>query len=234
MGKKKPKRPLREKRLLAEVMKLVDATTEDAPALRPAMYEGFTAFLQPEVLSEWLRVGPGQQALALLALKDACQGLLEKKTCDFCDGIASRVRSVFIPPDGDFGPVKRPNETCAMTAYLILCDACAGTDPVLQRSQFLEGYARLQQEAGRVSLNQCAVIGDSVGATTRLGQRSALESCERCGQTIWFDQDQLDRYGVTALSVAFVCRKCADRLRESGEIEPLPIAAFVPALNIPE
>jgi len=44
MRKKMPRRPYREDCVSSGVHKMVDAATEDAPGLRPAMYEASASF----------------------------------------------------------------------------------------------------------------------------------------------------------------------------------------------
>ena len=230
MRGKKPRRLFKENRVSPEVRKMVDAMTDGAPGQRPALYEAASAFDQPEVWEIWRRAGPGQRACLVMALKAACKGLREKKLCDFCDGVASRVRHVVVPPEGDFGPIQRPGAMSAFAAFVILCDECVAIDPELWKRKFMERYAGLQQQTGIVALGpRSAVIGEPVGGTTRLAQRSALQSCERCGQSIWLDQDQLDKDGDNAENSAFICRECADQLRERGMIKNLPMSMLGPA-----
>jgi hypothetical protein len=217
--------------LTPERKRMIDEATRDAPELRLAMHEAFEAFCQPDVLGNWLKCGPAEQAHGLIALRDACRGLVEKKPCDFCARVATRVRSVFIPSDGDFGPSKRPKATSALTVQLILCDDCAKLDPAVRKNKMLEGIAREQQETGEIESSRTAIVGQSVGEATRLAQRSALQPCHKCGQPVWFDHDTLDRYGQTVADVAFVCRQCADQLHAAGKLEQLPIRIVGPVLK---
>jgi hypothetical protein len=223
--RKKSKKLLDGHRLSLEAIRMIDLFTEDIPAVRPAMYEGMTAFLQRETLEVFARVGPTQRAGMLLAMRRACKALVERKSCDLCESIASKVRFVVVSPDGELGPGKRPTEEEALSVFTILCDRCVEIPPEQRDRKVLSKFARLQQQPGKpLPRRRPAVIGQVVGETTNLAARSALQSCKECGQSIWFDREDLERYGEFGHDAVFVCRNCAPRLFGTGLLESLPSA----------
>ena len=223
MRKKKPRRLFRRNMLPSELQTMVDVATQAAPELRPTLYEALTAIAHPEIVRMWADLAPARRGCLVLALPGACVGLFEKRSCDFCERTASKVRPVVIPPAADFGPVKRSDDPLLLAAFLILCDNCVELDEKVRQSKYLEKHAVLQQEAGKLRLGRRpGIIGQPVGGATVLGRRSALQSCERCSQSIWFDEEQLEKDGLTPAGVSFICPKCADHLRNRGMLEDVP------------
>jgi len=228
--RKRPKGLFEGNRLSLEAVRMIDRVTEDLPALRTAMYESFAAMSQPETMETFARASPAQRAELLLALRGACKALLERKACDLCGRIASTVRFVLIGPDADIEPVKRPNGGEALIMFTVLCNQCVQIPPEHRDKKLLAELARLQQQRGTaVPRRRPAIIGKRVGAGATLAARSALQSCERCGESIWFDQDHLDRFTETDGDAVFVCRNCAEQLLGTGALECVPCALVAPA-----
>jgi hypothetical protein len=79
-----PKRLFRQRRIPAEVMRVIDKLTQDRPELRAIVIEALAVF-EDEAFWEVLVVVPShQQAAMLLALRDAAWAIRDAKVCDFC------------------------------------------------------------------------------------------------------------------------------------------------------
>ena len=167
-----PKRLFKGNRLTPEAMRIIHEATEGFPELRPVLYELFTSPRQPDILQIFALVSPAQRGALALALRDACRNLLERKPCDLCDGVASKVHFVFVPADGDCEPVQRP-AGAAFSLVAVLCDRCAEI-PIEQRDRkLLEEFARHQRRPGGQSpRRRPAIVGQLVGEGTNL---SALQ-----------------------------------------------------------
>jgi len=217
----KPKRLFKGNRLTSESRRIIDEATEGFPQLGPTLYELFTTPRQPDILQIFALVSPAQRGALALALRDACRNLLERKPCDLCSRVASKVHFVFVPADGDCGPVERP-AGAAFTVFAVLCDRCAEI-PVEQRDRkLLEEFARHQQRLGRQSSRRRpAIIGQLVGEGTNLSARSALETCEQCHKSVWYALYELERMGETGGSVSFLCRNCAEQRFRAGKLDIL-------------
>ena len=112
-----------------EVRKMVDAMT-DVPGPASGALRGSLGLRSAGGVGDLAAGGTGPAGL----LGHGPQGGVQRparKWCDFCDGVASRVRHVVVPPEGDFGPIQRPGAMSAFAAFVILCDECVAIDPEL-------------------------------------------------------------------------------------------------------
>src|SRR4051812_7038938 len=101
-----------------DIRRLIDLLTEGCPEYRPAVYEAAGALDSPDLREAFAAVAPAQRAGLLLAWRAAVRALGDRKPCDFCDAIATRVRFVVVKPGDDFRAVSvRPGE--ALTGFVI-------------------------------------------------------------------------------------------------------------------
>jgi hypothetical protein len=117
-----PKRLFRQRRIPADVMRVIDGLAQDSPELRAALYEAVAMFAD-EVFWEALVSAPlHQRAAILLSLRDAACALRDSKPCDFCEARALRIRFTAIASTEDFRGVKRPDEAGALVGFAVTCD----------------------------------------------------------------------------------------------------------------
>jgi hypothetical protein len=225
-NKKRPKRMFSKVRLSDEAVRMIDQATADIPTARPALYESFAAMLQPEAMHAFAHGSPAQRARLLFAMRDACKAVVDGRHCDLCERAASRVRFVLIPRNGDAAAGTRPTEPVeTLTMFAIFCDQCAEIPPERRNQMMLAEFNRIaEQRDSAASRRRLAIVGQAVGGGINLPARSALQSCQRCGASIWFDQDDLDRHGESDNGVSFYCDGCAQQLFRTGGLETVPWA----------
>jgi hypothetical protein len=224
MGKRnKPKRPVEGAGLSDVSMRLVEERAKFFPEARAAMIECATAFEQPETVQTFFRAGAAQRAKMWLALRDATRCVGEGRHCDLCDRVATRIRFVLIPPEAAFGVVKGLTAEEAYSIFAVFCDECLKLPQAERDRKLLAETARRQELRGLTGPSRrAAMIGQLVGEGTNLPRRRALETCERCGKSIWFDQDYLDSYGKFSGGVSYLCSKCAEPMFMEGALDVVP------------
>jgi hypothetical protein len=199
--------------------------TVDDPALRPAVDDAVAMLNDPVTKHVLARLSPAERAKLFLTLRDACQSVFERKSCELCDRVATKIRLALGTqnPHGDPGAGIGPAGVDSWCLILILCDQCLAL-PRVERDRMIRefGARRAQQLAGSRRPTRRVIVGQRVGEGTNLPARSAIQTCELCGKSVWIDQDDLERYGESFGDPCHLCANCAEPLSASGRLEHVP------------